>query len=144
MAGVLARLHLLTGQEAYRERAEAIVMLFSGQVARNFFPLATLINNAALLRAPVQIAVVGPRGDAGTVALLRAVHELPLVDAVIAQIAPGEALAQGHPAHGKGMADGKPAAYVCRGPVCSLPLGDPEALKAALRPAPGAGTAAAT
>jgi uncharacterized protein YyaL (SSP411 family) len=144
MVGVLARLHLLTGEEAYRERAEAIVMLFSGQLARNFFPLATLINNAALLRAPVQIAVVGPRGDPAAGALLRAVHELPLVDAVIAQVAPGEALPQGHPAQGKDMVAGKAAAYVCRGPVCSLPLTDAEALKAALKAAPAAGAAAAT
>ena len=144
MVGVLARLHLLTGEETYRERAEALVMLFSGQVARSLFPLATLINHAGLLRAPVQVAVVGPRGGAATVALLRAIHDAPLLDAVVSQVAPEAALPQGHPAHGKGMVDGKPAAYVCRGPVCSLPLTDAEALEAALRPAPVADVAAAT
>jgi uncharacterized protein YyaL (SSP411 family) len=29
--------------------------------------------------------------------------------------------------------NGKPAAYVCDGPVCSLPLTDPQALSSALR-----------
>ena len=32
----------------------------------------------------------------------------------------------------QGLVDGKPAAYVCEGPVCSLPLTDPQALPAAL------------
>ncbi len=132
MVGVLARLYCLTGEESYRAKAEAVVLLFSGQVARNFFPLATLLNNAALLREPLQIAVVGPRGDAATQALRHAINGLSLPDAVISQIAPDAALPPGHPAHGKGMIDGKPAAYVCRGPVCSLPLTDPSALKAAL------------
>ena len=132
MVGVLARLHHLTGEEAHRDRAEALVMLFSGEAARNFFPLATLLNNAALLRAPVQIVVVGPRADSGTQALLRAVHGVSLADAVLSVIPPEGALPQGHPAAGKGMVDGKPAAYVCRGPVCSLPLTDAEALNAAL------------
>jgi uncharacterized protein YyaL (SSP411 family) len=133
MAGVLARLHCLTGEDAYRARAEAIVMLFSGQVARNFFPLATLINNAGMLREPVQVAVAGPRGDGATEALWRAANGVSLPNAVFLHVAPGEALPSGHPAAGKGMVDGKAAAYVCRGPVCSLPQTDPEALKAALR-----------
>ncbi len=133
MVGVLARLYCLTGEESYRARAEAIVLLFSGQVARNFFPLATLLNNAAMLREPLQVAVVGPRGDAATQALWHALNGVSLPDAVISQIAPDAALPPGHPAHGKSMAGGKPAAYVCRGPVCSLPLADPEALKDALR-----------
>ena len=30
--------------------------------------------------------------------------------------------------HGKGLVGGKPAAYVCEGPVCSLPLTDPQPL----------------
>ena len=38
---------------------------FSGEVARNFFPLATLLNNAELLAEPVQIVLVGEPGDAG-------------------------------------------------------------------------------
>lgn len=132
MVGVLARLFCLTGDESYRARAEAIVLLFSGQVVRNFFPLATLLNNAAMLRAPVQVAVVGARDDPAAQALWRALNGVSLPDAVLSQVAPDAALPPGHPAHGKGLVDGKPAAYVCRGPVCSLPLTDAEALKAAL------------
>ena len=61
LVGVLTRLAILTGEEAYRRRAEAIVETFSGEVARNFFPLATLLNNVELLEKPLQIVIVGER-----------------------------------------------------------------------------------
>ena len=37
MTEVLARLYYLTGNAAYRERAEASIAAFSGEVVRNFF-----------------------------------------------------------------------------------------------------------
>src|SRR5207302_1176204 len=63
LVGVLTRLDLLTGDDGYRRRAEAIIGAFSGEAGRNFFPLATLINNAELAQKPVQIVLVGGRGD---------------------------------------------------------------------------------
>ena len=53
-------------------------------------------------------------------------------EAVKAGCGAGEELPADHPAHGKGLVAGKPAAYVCEGPVCSLPLTDPQALTTAL------------
>ena len=47
-------------------------------------------------------------------------------------VAPDAALPAGHPAHGKGLVAGHAAAYVCEGPVCSLPLTEPQALINAL------------
>ncbi|MEI9988175.1 MAG: hypothetical protein WDN69_36800 [Aliidongia sp.] len=44
MVEVLARLYLLTGEESYRERAEALIAAFSGELERNFFPLASYLN----------------------------------------------------------------------------------------------------
>ena len=72
LVGVLTRLAILTGEEAYRRRAEAIVETFSGEVARNFFPLATLLNNVELLEKPLQIVIVGEREDPSFQALLHA------------------------------------------------------------------------
>jgi uncharacterized protein len=128
MVGVLTRLALLTGEDAYRRRAEAIIATFAGEVARNFFPLATLINNAELAQRPVQIVLVGERGDPGLAGLRRAVYGVSLPNRVVLAIAPGETLLADHPAHGKGLVGGSPAAYVCDGPVCSLPLTEPQAL----------------
>jgi uncharacterized protein len=128
VVGVLTRLAILTGVDAYRRRAEAIVETFSGEVARNFFPLATLLNNAELLDKPLQIVVVGEDNDPALQALGRAVYRVSLPNRVVLTLPPDRALPADHPASGKGLVAGKPAAYVCDGPVCSLPLPDPESL----------------
>jgi uncharacterized protein len=128
MVGVLTRLALLTGDDAYRRRAEEIIAVFAGELARNFFPLATLINNAELAMKPVQIVLVGDPADPGFAALRRAVYRVSLPNRVVLAIAPGEGLPEDHPVHGKGLVDGRPAAYVCDGPVCSLPHTEPQAL----------------
>ncbi len=133
MVGVLAQLFHLTGKAMYRDRAEAIVAAFSGELERNFFPLATLINGNEILQGALQIVIRGTRGDGGTAALLRAVRAASLPNLVLAVVAPDAALPAGHPAAGKGMAGGKPTAYVCEGPVCSLPISDAAALADELR-----------
>ncbi len=115
LVGVLTRLAILTGEEAYRRRAEAIVETFSGEVARNFFPLATLLNNVELLEKPLQIVVVGENDDPSFQSLLRAVYGVSLPNRIVLGMRPDGSLPPGHPATGKGLVDGKPAAYVCEG-----------------------------
>ncbi len=128
MAQVLGRLHLLTGEARYRERAEAIVAAFSGELQRNFFPLATLLNAADFLERPLQVAVVGALDDPRTGALARAVATATsLPNLVLMRVPPGAELPPAHPARGKGLVDGQPAAYVCDGPACSAPLTDADA-----------------
>ena len=92
VVGVLTRLAILTGVDAYRRRAEAIVETFSGEVARNFFPLATLLNNAELLDKPLQIVVVGEDNDPALQALGRAVYRLSLPNRVVLTLPPDRAL----------------------------------------------------
>ncbi len=128
LVGVLTQLTILTGEEAYRRRAEAIVETFSGEIARNFFPLATLLNNAELLMKPLQIVVIGENGDPGFDALRRAVYGVSLPNRVVLTLPPGGSVPPNHPAFGKGLVNGNPAAYVCEGPVCSLPITGRETL----------------
>jgi hypothetical protein len=61
-----------------------------------------------------------------------------LPGAVVQEIAQGAALPASSPAFGKDTLDGKPTAYVCIGPLCSLPVTEPDALVAAVRVARGA------
>ena len=130
MVAVLARLYYLTGKAAYRERAEALVTAFSGELGRNIFPLATLLNGSELLSSGLQIVIVGDRDRAAP--LLAAAQEKSLPDMVLQVVESAEALAEGHPAKGKAAKDGLATAYVCRGQSCSLPITDPGELAQAL------------
>ena len=132
LVGVLTRLAILTGNDDCGRRAEAILAAFAGEVSRNFFPLATLINNAELVHKPVQIVLVGTPGDPALAALRQAADGVSLPNRILQVLAPDTALPEGHPSAGKGLVDGKAAAYICEGPVCSLPLTNPQALVTAL------------
>jgi uncharacterized protein len=132
MVGVLARLHLLTGETRYREKAEAQVAAFSGELARNFFPLSSYLNGVDFLERPLQIAIIGTPGTPDAEALLDVVRGTSLPNRVLNVLTPGAALPAGHPAQGKTAVKGAATAYVCTGPVCSLPLTDAAVLRADL------------
>ncbi|MBL8692322.1 MAG: thioredoxin domain-containing protein [Rhodospirillaceae bacterium] len=121
-AANLARLWYLTGEASYRDRAEAVIGAFSGDVSRSAMAFSTLLNAAELLLAGQQIVIVGDRAGSDTKALLDAVAALSLPNRVLQVIAPGDALPAAHPAHGKGQVDGKATIYVCEGTTCSLPV----------------------
>ncbi len=127
MVEALARLWWLTGEARYRQRAEAAVAAFAGETARNIFPLSTLLSANALLQEAVQVVLAGDDGR-----LRRAVERVSLPSRVLALIDADGTLPAGHPAAGKTAVGGGPTAYVCRGPVCSLPVTDPDELEALL------------
>jgi hypothetical protein len=128
----MAQLHYLTGKPAYREKAEAILEAFSGELQRNFFPLSTLLNAGETLQSAQQLVIVGPPDSPAVGALLHAGYESSAPDRLLTVVDPQSALPPGHPAHGKGQVDGKPTVYLCRGTTCSLPITDPTELTAAL------------
>ncbi len=132
-AGVLARLFYITGETRYIERAEAVISAFAGEVPKNFFPFATLLNSAEFIRRATQIVIVGVRGEPDTEAMIRAVHGISMPNRILTIIAPDQALPPGHPAHGKAQHGGKTTAYVCIGQSCSLPLTNPAGLSEAIR-----------
>ena len=129
MAGVLARLYFLTGKEAYRSGAEAVIVAFAGELERNFVPLTTLINNNEFLQSAVQIVILGERDDAGVQSMLAAVNGVSLANRMVLVLPPDKPLAESHPAFGKQQVDGKATAYVCVGTVCSLPVSTPDELE---------------
>lgn len=120
MAQVLARLWLITGESAYRDRAEATVAAFGGLIDDQFPNLTSLLAAHEQLAHPVQVVVAGEPGP-DTEALLRAVAEAPLPTRVLERV-DGIGLPAGHPAHGKGPVGGRAAAYVCRAQACSPPV----------------------
>jgi uncharacterized protein YyaL (SSP411 family) len=127
MVSNLMQLYLWTGEERYRDRAEAILRGFSGDVSRNVFAHTGLLAGALDLLAPAQIVIVVPEGgDAHE--LRRALAGVSLPGAVVQEIREGDSLAPSSPAHGKTVISGKPTGYVCIGPQCSMPVTDPAAL----------------
>ncbi len=133
-AAVLARLYYLTGEDRYRERAEAAVSAFSGELERYFSSFAGLVNASEFLQSAVQLVVVAAPDDPTGEALTRVAHGLPLPLLVLQRLGPDDALPAGHPAAGKTMKDGQATAYVCRGQSCSLPITAAEELARALAP----------
>jgi uncharacterized protein YyaL (SSP411 family) len=129
MAEVLARLYHLTGDPAWRDRAEAVLTAFSGQPDQ-LSAMPTLLAAADLLEEGACVVVAG---DPGAAALIQAALGSP-DPAVAVTRAPGvDTLPAGHPAHGKVAGPNGPVAYVCRRHVCGLPIGSPPALSQAVR-----------
>jgi uncharacterized protein YyaL (SSP411 family) len=120
----------LTGSTAHRTAAEAALRRVGGLALRQprFFGWA-LAAATALADGPVQVAVVGEDG-AG-----------PLTAAAWRGRPPGAVVVSGAPDSvdvpllaGRSLVGGRPAAYVCRGMVCDLPVTDVPALAGQLTP----------
>ncbi len=130
MVSNLVALSLWTGDERYRERAEAILRGFAGAMNENLLAHAGLLAATLDIYAPALVVLMVPKGD-DTKALRRALADVSLPTAVVQEVREGEGglvLPPSSPAYGKTAIDGKPTAYVCIGPQCSLPLTEPAAL----------------
>ena len=116
----------------YSKIAEAeLARLAPAAVANPFGYGQTLCELDRLVRGNVDIVLVGARADERTEALARVVFARWLPNRTVAWVDPADpasleaaaALAEGKPAQAE------PAAYVCRGRTCSLPVTTPEALE---------------
>lgn len=133
-ASVAARLLLRLGSlvdPKYAAPAEAAVEAIAREAAENPMGMSSavcLVDRVA--RGSVEVVLVGPRQSQATRELARIAHRAPLTDRVLAWADPADAsaadacglLAQGKPSRPE------PAAYVCRGRACSLPISDPNDL----------------
>ncbi len=131
MAQVLARLALVTGEDRYRQRAEAVLEAFASEISSHFANMTALLAAYEMLAAPLQVVVAGPPDRADTEALIQAAMAAPVPDLVLLHT-DQDTLPAHHPAHGKRMVDGTAAAYVCRGFTCGSPVTDAGLLRQAL------------
>ncbi|KXK61665.1 hypothetical protein AWW66_12620 [Micromonospora rosaria] len=129
IAAALVTYAALTGENRYREAAEAALATIAPIAARHarFTGYAATVGEA-LLSGPYEIAVAtdDPAGD-------------PLVAAALRHAPPGAVLVAGRPDQpgvpllaDRPARDGRPTAYVCRGFVCQRPVGTVDDLRAQL------------
>ncbi|MGN9784700.1 thioredoxin domain-containing protein [Nonomuraea sp. ZG12] len=142
-AGALLSYAALTGSSRHREAAHAALGTVSVLAAKHarFAGWGLAVARAAL-DGPVEVAVVGPPGDPRTEILHREAYLADVPGLVIALGGPatpaaestdGEVADGGVPLlEGRQLIAGAPAAYVCRGFTCRLPVTTPEDLRAQL------------
>ena len=131
MVSNLVALYLWTGEERYRERADAILRGFAGAMTANVLAHAGLLAASLDLMAPAHIVLIAPEGQEHARAAPRAGRCVAAGRGGAGGEGRGDgagALPASSPAHGKTALDGKPTAYVCIGPQCSLPVTEPAAL----------------
>ena len=122
MLEVLGRLYFVTGEQAYRDRLNAVINAFAGDAANGYMQMPTFLSGLEFCALALQIVIVGPNSDRRTHDLINAVMGRSLPNRVLTVIAPDEKLPDSHPAHGKAMQNGQPTAYVCQGRACSAPV----------------------
>ncbi len=119
----------LTGSEHHRDLAEDAIATGGVAAARDpRFAGWALAGAEAVASGPVQVAIVGTGPlAANMIAIARRAPSPGLVIAHGRPDAPNQPLLVGRP-----LVDGKPAAYVCHGFVCSAPVSSSAALRIAL------------
>ena len=129
MLGILARLYLATGEPAYMDSAEALTGAFPVSDPRHLLSMPGLCTSFEILDSALQVIIVGPDNDPATDALLEAARRCAPPTRILMRLTPDANAPTGHPAHGKGLVDNQPAAYICQGATCTPPLTDAEALR---------------
>jgi uncharacterized protein YyaL (SSP411 family) len=125
-AELLSRAGRIFDDDRYRTTAVRIIEGEAALLARfgpAFGRMLSVLD--ATLAAPVEVAILGHRDDEATQALVRAAHarflpNLTVVGRLDADMVSGVPLLAG-----RDFVEGKPAAYVCRGYACRLPVTSP-------------------
>jgi hypothetical protein len=134
LALTFLRLHDLTGDASWRDRAEKTVASFKSHLDRYPAGHGTLLCAVDYLKGPSkEIAIAGPDPEP----LLRVVRQAFLPNKVLA-CADGPASPERRPAgppllEGRVAVGGKAAAYVCENMTCQKPVTDPAELEALLK-----------
>jgi uncharacterized protein YyaL (SSP411 family) len=132
LTSALLTASVLAGESGrYRDAAEAALRSMGTLMDKHpRFAGHWLTAAEAMVRGPLQVAIVGPAADEGRAALLAHARRLAPGGAVVV---PGEPDAPGVPLLAdRPLVDGGAAAYVCRGFVCDRPVTTEAELTASL------------
>jgi uncharacterized protein len=128
----LVRLAILTGDENWRRKADALFAGLLPTAAQSMSLHASLANALDLHLRAIEIVAIGTQADQfASVAL-----ELPFLERVVVRAQGPQDLPPGHAGRTLSLSDGETIALVCAGQTCSVPIADPQQIHAA---AAGAG-----
>jgi hypothetical protein len=133
MISNLVQLWLLTGDDAYRERAEATLGAFAGVIWQNPIAFSGLIVGALDLLAPCHVVLIAPKSAKDADAFKSALNRISLPGAVVQVVQGNKQIAKSSPASAMKAKASKPTAYVCIGPQCSAPVTEHEKLEPQIR-----------
>ena len=122
----LVRLAVLSGDDAWREKADRLMENILSAAERNLFSHVALLNALDLRLRGAEIVVTGKEADPLTQAALK----LPFVGRIVLRAMSAVDLPPSHPAQAKLAAAPGSAAFVCVGATCSLPVTSPDAIAA--------------
>ncbi len=124
----LIRLAAFTGDHAFREQADRLIARVLSLGGDNLFMHVSLLNAIDMRLNLAEIVVTGEGAAAD--ALVGAALALPYVNRAVVRAPSVEVLRDTHPAREKVKAAGGPAAFICVGETCSLPVTDPDQIVA--------------
>lgn len=133
LPALFVKLYALSGDEHYRARADQLIEGFAGAAMKNGFPHGTWLASFDTAVNLTQIVIIGNPADAARQTLKQIALSLSLPTRLLIVLDQNTVLPDGHPAKDKTMINGLPTAYVCTGPVCSVPVTSPDDLIIALR-----------
>ncbi|MBK8173942.1 MAG: thioredoxin domain-containing protein [Rhodospirillales bacterium] len=129
MVEVLARLWLLTGEDLYRRRAEALTRLFSADDPQYLVSVPGLLTSAELLERAILVVILGEPTDPAAQALRAVVASSPSGLVVLCPPPAHPDPSPLHPAQGRTRLGDTATAYVCIGTTCSPPVTRPDDLR---------------
>jgi uncharacterized protein YyaL (SSP411 family) len=128
----LVRLAGFTGDPVWREKADVLIEGVLAAGANNLFPHVALLNAVDMRIGLAEIVVTGDSQP-----LVEAALKLPFLNRVVLRAPSADALAADHPAQEKLKAADGPAAFICVGETCSLPVTKPDEVAQAYAAARG-------
>ncbi|MFL5059334.1 MAG: thioredoxin domain-containing protein [Xanthobacteraceae bacterium] len=116
----LVRLAALTGDDTWRSATDRLFDRLIPIAAENLFGHMALLNALDFRLRPTEIVVTGTgeRADA----LVQAALKVPSLTRTVLRARSADALPASHPAQPKVAAAHEPAAFLCVGTTCSLPI----------------------
>jgi uncharacterized protein len=127
----LVRLAVLSGDDAWREKADRLIEGVLGAAGENLIGHASVLNALDLRLRAAEIVITGSGERAE--ALAAAALKLPFLSRMLLRAPSADALPASHPAASKIAAAPDGAAFVCVGERCSLPVVEADALAEAVR-----------